>query len=252
MKTSLNKLYVIAALSISLYSSAPVYSSDLTVSSMTGIGKLQLRAQALAMKTELEALRAMTRWNHAKELLGKSYAKSAAINGESVAELDPILVEWIRSNLSNRWKKSALQIAQAVIRESNNYHFDPVLLLAIIKSESNFNPEIIGAAGEIGLMQVMPQTAAWIAKKSGFAWNKKSRLQDPVTNIKIGAAYVAYLRERFESEGQLYLAAYNMGVSNVQRALANQVRPSQYASRVMSQYIKFYAELKLSTDKKYN
>jgi soluble lytic murein transglycosylase len=92
-------------------------------------------------------------------------------------------------------------------------------------------------------MQLLPSTGRWMAQKSGIRWTGKRTLEDPVANIRIGAAYLAYLRERFDSHGRLYLAAYNMGTTNVNRALARDVWPREYPSRVMQRYVRFYREL---------
>jgi soluble lytic murein transglycosylase-like protein len=61
-------------------------------------------------------------------------------------------------------------------------------------------------------------------------------------NIRLGAAYLAQLRGEFNSHGRLYLAAYNMGSTNVQRALAKQIFPKEYPGRVMVRYMRFYSE----------
>jgi soluble lytic murein transglycosylase len=116
--------------------------------------------------------------------------------------------------------------------------------MTVIENESSFNPKIRGTSGEIGLMQVLPRTAEWIARRVGIKWKGEKTLEDPVTNIRIGSAHLAQLREEFKSQGQLYLAAYNMGSGNVQRALAKQVWPKDYPVRVMSRYLKFYSDFK--------
>jgi hypothetical protein len=54
---------------------------------------------------------------------------------------------------------------------------------------------------------------------------------------------MAYLREEFDFQGQLYLAAYNMGSGNVRKALNRNVKPKEYSTRVMHRYLRFYAEL---------
>jgi soluble lytic murein transglycosylase len=101
-------------------------------------------------------------------------------------------------------------------------------------------------------MQLTAQTAEWIAKKYDIAWKGTKSLTNPIINIKIGAAYIAYLREKFEFKSQLYLSAYNMGSSNVIRAVEKQIWPKEYASRVMQRYVNFYTELKEEIEKSVN
>lgn len=210
----------------------------------TGIEALERKSRALATKTEMEAQRATVRWNHARELLGKSYQKSVVKMGEDVAFLDDVVYQWTKRALKKAWKKDAKKVSKTIIQQSEKYGFDPVFLMAVIENESSFNPVVIGTSGEIGLMQITPQTAEWIAEKYELPWKGVKSLKDPVTNIIIGSAYLAYLRERFDFHSQLYLAAYNMGSTNVLRALEKQVWPKEYPSRVMQRYVRFYTELK--------
>ena len=87
----------------------------------------------------------------------------------------------------------------------------------MIRAESNFNPRVVGSVGEIGLMQVRPQTAQWVAEKYKIDYRSADQLFDPAFNVKVGAAYFAALRERFPTYGKRYIAAYNMGVKKVKR-----------------------------------
>lgn len=213
------------------------------------LASLEEQSRALAEKTEQEAERAKTRWNHAKELLGKYYQKSVVKAGEGISAIDDLVEKWTQKGLKSNWKKYSKKITQAILNESEHYGFDPVFLLAVIENESSFNPEARGPIGEIGLMQLTPQTAEWITKKYDLPWKGEKSLKDPVTNIKIGAAYLAYLREKFEFRSQLYLAAYNMGATNVYRALDKQIMPKDYSNRVMHRYVRFYTNLQKEVKK---
>jgi soluble lytic murein transglycosylase len=187
------------------------------------------------------------RRNHAKELLGKYYRKSVVRQGEKVPEMNSFIYEWTSRALETRWQKYSNSITKTIMVESKKYGFDPVFLMAVIQNESSFNPEIIGSFGEIGLMQITPETGKWMAHKYNIPWHGAKSLKDPVVNITLGSAYLSYLREKFDFRSQLYLAAYNMGSRNVQRALARQVWPKQYPSRVMQRYVGFYTKLSEET-----
>jgi soluble lytic murein transglycosylase len=184
------------------------------------------------------------RVSHARELLGKYYKHSVVRSGEQVTEVGRFVYQWTKGELKKGSKKYAKLIARTVLAESEKNGFDPVFLMAVIENESSFDPRAIGPVGEIGLMQVTVATGEWIARKHGIPWKGKSSLYDPKTNIRIGAAYLAQLREEFDSHGQLYLAAYNMGSLNVNRALERSVRPKDYPDRVMKRYVRFYADIK--------
>ncbi len=238
------------SLSLLAYIFAMFSASASVVSTVTPtLVNLEQESKALASRTDLESQRAITRWNHAKELLGKWYQKSVVKEGEEIPRVDELIFQWVERDLRGPWKKDAHQISRAILHVSDKYHFDPVFLIALIENESSFNPEAIGTSGEIGLMQLTPPTAEWIAKKYDLVWRGPKTLKNPITNIQFGAAYLAYLREKFQFRSQLYISAYNMGSSNVQRALDRQVWPKAYASRVLQRYVHFYSELRDELDK---
>jgi soluble lytic murein transglycosylase len=183
------------------------------------------------------------RIEHAKELMGSYYRHSAVRKAEKRADLTAEIRRWTKRSMPKAPSKQTRSIASTIMTEARHYDFDPAFLAAVIQRESKFNPKSRGDAGEIGLMQILPDTAEWIAKKYHIEWKGEKTLLNPVMNIRIGAAYFAYLRERFDNHGRLYLAAYNMGVTNVNRALGRHVWPKDYAMGVMKNYVDFYAEL---------
>lgn len=146
--------------------------------------------------------------------------------------------------MPKKFRKQYQKIAQTIIDESLKYEFDPVFLLSVIQRESVFNPNCLGSLDEVGLMQIRPATAEWIAKKYGLKYTNKEMLRDPVENIRLGTAYLDYLRGRFTNHAQLYLSAYNMGKRNVDKNLNKNVWPKEYASHVMRFYVEFYSTLK--------
>lgn len=97
-------------------------------------------------------------------------------------------------------------------------HVDPYLVAAVINVESGFRPTARSTAGAIGLMQVLPTTAKAVARHLGIPGKmSESALQDPVTNIRVGTAYLAELLARYHDDERLALAAYNAGISNADR-----------------------------------
>ncbi len=183
------------------------------------------------------------RLEHAQELLGRHYAKSLVRNGENIKKINSQIYRWTRDRLPARYKKQHAKIAQTIIDESLKYGFDPVFLLSVIQSESRFNPDARGGHGEIGLMQILPPTGSWIAEKAGMKWQGPDTLKDNISNIKLGAAYFAFLRDRFDMHARLYIAAYNMGQRNVDLALDKKIWPKDYPGLVMKNYVEFYSSL---------
>jgi soluble lytic murein transglycosylase len=158
--------------------------------------------------------------------------------------INGLIYQWTSQSLPRAFRPQSKVIAQAIIDESFKHDFDPVFVSSVILNESSFDPDKIGSVGEIGLMQVRPETGQWIARKDNLNWRGKASLHDPVTNIRLGTAYLSYLRVRFDSHARLYLAAYNMGQGNVKAALGRKVWPKDYALRVMKYYVSYYRRIR--------
>ncbi|MES3038687.1 MAG: lytic transglycosylase domain-containing protein [Bdellovibrionota bacterium] len=211
----------------------------LPLAALSGTAPQSVNLPKTTLSVEQRALRLL----HARELLGKYYDKSTARIGESVPKINSAIYGWTKDRLPKKHRKQYQEIAQTIIDESLKYKFDPVFLMSVIQGESSFQPDIVGGVGEIGLMQIRPETAKWITKKFEMEWKGKKSLYDPVTNIRIGAAYLSYLRDRFDMHAQLYLAAYNMGQRNVSNAVEKNIWPKDYPAHVMKHYMDFYTSL---------
>jgi soluble lytic murein transglycosylase len=108
-----------------------------------------------------------------------------------------------------------------VIREqAAAKHLDPALIAGVIYAETKFDPRD-SAAGAIGLMQVMPQTASFLARRSGATTFTTADLDDPAVNIAYGSYYLRYLLNEYQGNVRVALAAYNGGESNVDQWLAD-------------------------------
>ena len=92
---------------------------------------------------------------------------------------------------------------------------DSRLVVAVMRIESGFDPEARSRVGARGLMQIMPPTGLWIARRMGWRRFRLDRLTEPEVNIRLGAWYLSHLEERFEGHLPLVLAAYNAGHAKV-------------------------------------
>jgi len=102
-----------------------------------------------------------------------------------------------------------------IVRYSSEFGVDPYLVASVIKVESGFSSDVISNKGAVGLMQLMPETAAWAAEKMGIRDFELKKLQDPDLNIKMGTWYLSTLLREFDGDLTLTLAAYNGGKGNV-------------------------------------
>ena len=89
-------------------------------------------------------------------------------------------------------------------------NLDPALIAAVIYAETKFDPRAL-AAGALGLMQVMPQTAEFLAHRSGATTFTIADLGTPGVNIAYGSYYLRYLLNEYHGNVMLALAAYNGG-----------------------------------------
>ncbi|GIW52941.1 MAG: hypothetical protein KatS3mg081_2296 [Gemmatimonadales bacterium] len=100
--------------------------------------------------------------------------------------------------------------------EARKFDLDPYLLAALIRQESSFRPAVVSRAGAVGLMQLMPSTAAETASRLGLPWDREL-LTIPDANLHLGAAHLAALTRRYRGEMIWALAAYNAGSRPVDR-----------------------------------
>lgn len=112
---------------------------------------------------------------------------------------------------------------------AENHQVDPLLIKAVIKAESNFDPNAISPKGAQGLMQLMPGTARDLAVADPF---------DPLQNINGGAKYLRNLLDNFNGNVELSLAAYNAGPGNVAPlgAIPRIPETQNYVAKVLENY----------------
>ena len=91
------------------------------------------------------------------------------------------------------------------------------LLKAIMAAESGFNPDAVSPKGAVGLMQIMPSTAERYGLLGDRKKSVEEKLQDPKTNIRLGARYLADLFKLFPGQQDLVIASYNAGEGAVQQ-----------------------------------
>lgn len=184
------------------------------------------------------------RMKQAKELLGSSFYKSVVPSTSKEKKLTPYVHALVHKFLPEKERKLASVISKTILSEAEKYDLDPLFLVALIQNESSFKTRQIGSVGEIGLMQLRPETAEWIAQKFKIKHSGREALFNPAHNIKIGTAFLSLLRKQFNNKGQLYVSAYNMGAQKVKNMVEEKKKPTIYMSAVLKRYLAFYDGLK--------
>ena len=113
---------------------------------------------------------------------------------------------------------------------------DSLLLVAMVEAESSFDSRAVSRRGAVGLMQVLPETAAQFGEFD---------LWDPASNVRAGAAYLRHLLARYDGNLEVAVAAYNAGPGNVHRfgGIPPFRETTRYVERVLSRYVEYHREL---------
>ena len=99
---------------------------------------------------------------------------------------------------------------------SQERQMNPLLVTALIRQESRFEPKIRSVAGAVGLMQVMPGTSKWVAEKINL---KQYKMENPNDNVLLGTWFLDYTHRQYDDNSLLAVARYNAGPTNVSKWL---------------------------------
>ena len=147
------------------------------------------------------------------------------------------VVNDISKNNSTLDSKSIYEISKTIYEESIKYNFNPLLVTAIIKTESNYEPTAVSDSYAYGLCQVRRFIASELAENIGIKWDGAEKtLLDPIKNIQIGVYYLSMLNKDF-NDLKTAVIAYNQGPYAVQEQLTNnQELPNNYLDKVLDYY----------------
>jgi soluble lytic murein transglycosylase len=133
-----------------------------------------------------------------------------------------LLLTLVVSALKHAEKVQGLPLTDtSIIREqAAAKHLDPALIAAVIYAESKFEPRPSSAGAE-GLMQILPETAYYLAHLSGGTKFTAADLARPDVNVAYGSYYLRYLLNHYDGDEMLAVAAYNGGLANVDKWVAS-------------------------------
>ena len=150
-------------------------------------------------------------------------------------------VKDISENNTTLDSKSIYEISKTIYEEAVKYNFNPLLITAIIKTESNYDPKAVSDSYAYGLCQVRRFIAPELAENIGIEWDGAEKtLFDPIKNIQIGVYYLSMLNRDF-NDLKTAVIAYNQGPYAVQERLTNnQELPDNYVNKILD----YYADLR--------
>ena len=162
---------------------------------------------------------AVREWNYTTNL----HSKGGMTDRELLAAADLACSQqvWDRCINTSERTKSAVDVGQrypmpfrdAVLARAKQIDLDPAYVYGLIRQESRFIMDARSHVGASGLMQVMPATARWTAKKIGLVNFQPGDINDRDTNIAIGTGYLKLVLDDFGGSMPLAAAAYNAGPS---------------------------------------
>lgn len=177
--------------------------------------------------------------------LGELSKKLEEYNVEINMQRQIIKTEFALSKSAGRALDNAerAKIAAIIAREADKHNIDPVLVVSLIYVESSFNRKALSNKNAKGLMQLLPDTAEYIKRKSRKDVDDAKNLFDVETNIKLGIAYLDYLITKTNGNVEYALIAYNMGPSNLNKALKRNKLPKTYSNKVLAEYNRLVKEV---------
>jgi soluble lytic murein transglycosylase len=185
---------------------------------------LQRALYAIGMGLRSEGVR---EWNYATNLVD-AQGKAGMMSDRELLAAAQLACDhqvWDRCiNTSDR-TRVAIDVEQrfpmphkeAVIARSKTINLDPAYVYGLIRQESRFVTDARSGVGASGLMQVMPATAKWTARKIGLTGFTPDQITDRDTNIAIGTGYLKLVLDSFEGSMPLAAGAYNAGPSRSRR-----------------------------------
>ena len=181
-----------------------------------------LRRAVLAFKIGLRS-EAVREWQYGIAL----HEPGGMPNGQllAAAQWACKLAIWDRCiNTASRMSKPAgsrllypMPFKHAVVRKAKLRQLDPAVVFGIVRQESRFVMEARSGVGASGLMQIMPATATWTAKKIGLSGFSLGQLNEQDTNLTLGTSYLKLLLNDFQASLPMAAAAYNAGPSRSRR-----------------------------------
>lgn len=117
-----------------------------------------------------------------------------------------------------------MKYSKEIVMYSSEFNVDSAIVASVANAESNFREDAVSNKGAVGIMQLLPSTAEWVANRMGEKFDE-DLLKNGEYNLKLGSYYLAYLFDFFDDRN-LAICAYNAGQGNV----SNWLKDKRYSS----------------------
>ncbi len=164
---------------------------------------------------------------------------NAGPNADSFTEASKLdyMISILREHRTGLKAVDEARLARIIYDESSAQNLDPLLVMALIKTESTFYNWARSYKGAKGLMQIMPRTGRWAARELDLEWDGERTLYNPDLNVRLGIYYFSSLQERYRDDTMLSIAAYNEGPTSLSRRIRRgKALPKGYANKVLANY----------------
>jgi soluble lytic murein transglycosylase len=133
------------------------------------------------------------------------------------------------------------QVGRAIAEEAQRAGYDPLLVLALIDVESEFDETAVSSRGARGLMQIRPTTLQFLTEREGLRLSSEEVAADPALCVRLGIRYLRSLQDRFGGDLELALMAYNGGPDRIRQAFRSHELDAYrfYPLRVKRQFVRF-------------
>jgi soluble lytic murein transglycosylase-like protein len=159
--------------------------------------------------------------------LAETYARLGAYP-RSVAMAEEALINGVRDEAM--WRLAYPRAYwTAVVAAADAAKIDPLLLLALVREESRYDPNAISSARAVGLAQLLPSTARVMLRNRSLS---AQALTEPEINLRLGARYLSGQLERFGGDVRLALAAYNAGPGSARRWVGMDADTDHFVERI--------------------
>lgn len=154
----------------------------------------------------------------------------SASDQKEIRQIDAIISKYRKVTPEKRQ-----ELTEIILRISRQEGVDPSFIASVIAAESSYNEYALSSVGAVGLMQLLPSTARYVADRAGMKAPTKEDLHNPEVNIALGVRYLRDLLKKFKNAEEALLA-YNWGPGNVVTRGAELAPKSsyEYARKIIS------------------